>query len=70
MPATIGAVAEGRVLRLREVGARPWVEDGGSGLIDHHSEGLSPLEDWLTSGSSEPEPEGLRVKSLPGTRTP
>src|SRR6266850_1459267 len=33
-------------------------------------EGLRPLEDWLTSGSSEPGPRMLRVKSLPGTRTP
>src|SRR6266478_7631016 len=33
-------------------------------------QGLGPLEDWLTSGSSEPGPETLRVKSLPSTRTP
>src|SRR6266446_7466640 len=33
-------------------------------------EGVGPVEDWLTAGSSEAEPEMLRVKSLPGTRTP
>src|SRR5229473_5894895 len=30
-----GAVAKGGVLRLREVGARQLVEDGGSGLVHH-----------------------------------
>src|SRR5882762_6678667 len=37
------AVAEGGVLRLREVGARPWVEDGGSGLVDLHGRGVGAV---------------------------
>src|SRR5229473_1868104 len=34
-----GAVAEGGVLRLREVGARKLVEDSGSGLVHHQGRG-------------------------------
>jgi len=43
MPATIVPWPKAAYCGCEEVSARPWVEDGGSGLIDHHRRGIEPV---------------------------